>query len=55
MSYSLSKQAIIHSLNKNEVALPNNVKELISEKTNVILLCNLISNIKIASEENKKQ
>lgn len=39
----------------NEVALLNNVKELISEKINVILLGDLISNIKIDSEEKKKQ
>lgn len=42
---------IIHSLNKNEVALSDNIKELIKERTNIILLGDAIADIRMAKEE----
>lgn len=42
---------VIHSLNKNEVSLPNQIKELIKNRDNIILLGDSISDIKMAKEE----
>lgn len=44
---------IIHSLNKNEVALPNEIKELVKDRKNVILLGDSLSDVRMVSEENK--
>ena len=46
---------VIHSLNKNEVSLPNEIKELINNRHNIILLGDSISDIKMAKEENREQ
>ena len=46
---------VIHSLNKNEVSLPNNVKELIANRNNIILLGDSTSDIRMAREEMRKQ
>lgn len=45
---------VIHSLNKNEVSLPNNIKEIIQNRPNIILLGDSISDIKMAKEEDRK-
>lgn len=45
---------VIHSLNKNEVALPQNIKDLIKDRTNIILLGDSISDIKMAREEDRE-
>ena len=42
---------VIHSLNKNEVSLPKNIKELIKDRQNIILLGDSISDIRMAKEE----
>lgn len=42
---------VIHSLNKNEVALPDYLKKLVSDRPNIILLGDSISDIKMAKEE----
>ena len=42
---------IIHSMNKNEVSLPDEIKELIKNRSNVILLGDSISDIRMAKEE----
>lgn len=42
---------VIHSLNKNEVSLPNEIKSLIKDRTNIILLGDSISDIRMAKEE----
>lgn len=42
---------VIHSLNKNEVSLSNDIKELIKNKPNAILLGDSISDIRMAKEE----
>lgn len=42
---------VIHSLNKNEVFLPDNIKELIKNRPNAILLGDAISDIRMAKEE----
>lgn len=44
---------VIHSLNKNEVSIPNNIKSLIFNRPNVILLGDNISDIRMASEEKR--
>lgn len=46
---------IIHSLNKNEVNLPKNVKEKIKNRENVILLGDNISDIKMISKEHQEK
>lgn len=45
---------IIHSLNKNEVSLPADIKALIADRPNVILLGDSVSDIKMASEDKRK-
>lgn len=42
---------VIHSMNKNEVSLPDNIKELIKNRPNAILLGDSISDIRMAKEE----
>ena len=42
---------VIHSLNKNEVSLPDDIKELIKDRPNAILLGDSISDIRMAKEE----
>lgn len=44
---------IIHSLNKNEALLPENVKEIIKNRPNVVLLGDQIADTKMVSIENK--
>jgi len=44
---------IIHSLNKNEVSLSDNIKKLIQSRPNVILLGDSISDIKMACEKDR--
>ena len=44
---------ITHSLNKNEVAMPENVKALIKNRHHIILLGDGLSDIKMAKEENR--
>ena len=46
---------VIHSLNKNEVSLPNNIKELIENRKNIILLGDSTSDIRMAREEARNQ
>jgi len=45
---------VIHSLNKNEVSLPNEIKKLIKNRPNIILLGDSISDIRMAREEARK-
>lgn len=44
---------IIHSLNKNEVSFSADIKELIAERSNVILLGDMISDTWMVSEEKR--
>lgn len=44
---------IIHSLNKNEALLPDNIKRVIKNRSNVILLGDQIADIKMADESKK--
>lgn len=44
---------VIHALNKNEVSLPDNIKELLVDRNNIILLGDAISDIKMVSENKK--
>ena len=46
---------VIHSLNKNEVSLPNNIKEIIENRKNIILLGDSTSDIRMAREEARNQ
>jgi len=46
---------IIHSLNKNEVAIPEYIKELIKDRKNILLLGDSISDIKMAPIETRKR
>lgn len=46
---------IIHSLNKNEVNLPNNIKEKILNRNQVILLGDNISDIKMIADNKKNK
>ena len=45
---------VIHSLNKNEVSLPPDIKDIIKDRPNIILLGDSISDIKMAKEEDRK-
>ncbi|MCH5166996.1 MAG: haloacid dehalogenase-like hydrolase [Erysipelotrichales bacterium] len=45
---------IIHSLNKNEVSMPENIKELVSHKKNVLLLGDTIDDIKMVNAEKRE-
>ncbi len=42
---------VIHSLNKNEVSLPDEIKELIQNRNHIILLGDSISDIRMARED----
>ena len=42
---------VIHSMNKNEVSLSDNIKELIKNRSNAILLGDSIFDIRMAKEE----
>jgi len=42
---------VIHSLNKNEVSLPTEIKKLIENRKNIILLGDSISDIRMARED----
>lgn len=44
---------IIHSLNKNDISIPNEVKDLIKDKENIVLLGDGIDDIKMVSEDKK--
>lgn len=44
---------IIHSLNKNEVALTGEIKELIKDRNNIILLGDSLSDVKMVREDKK--
>ncbi len=44
---------IIHSLNKNDISIPNEVKELIKDKENIVLLGDGIDDIKMVNEDKK--
>ena len=46
---------VIHSLNKNEVSLPNEIKKLIENRKNIILLGDSISDIRMARESVRKE
>ena len=46
---------IIHSLNKNEVSMPENIRELIKNRENIILLGDGISDVRMASEEKRSK
>ena len=46
---------IIHSLNKNEVSLPQDIQALITDRPNVILLGDSVSDIKMVSEEKREK
>lgn len=45
---------IIHSLNKNEVSVPNKVKSLLVSRPNIILLGDGSSDVKMAQEDKRK-
>ena len=45
---------LINSLNKNEVSLPPDIKDIIKDRPNIILLGDSISDIKMAKEEDRK-
>lgn len=46
---------VIHSLNKNEVSLPDDIKDIIKNRPNIILLGDSISDIKMAKEEDREK
>jgi len=41
------KKPVIHSFNKDETAIPENIKEIIAEKKNIILLGDTLGDIKM--------
>jgi len=45
---------VIHSLNKNEVSLPQNIKDLIKNRKNIILLGDSISDVRMANEKDRE-
>lgn len=45
---------IIHSLNKNEVSLPNNIKKRLENRTKIILLGDQIDDIRMVSEDKRE-
>lgn len=45
---------IIHSLNKNEISLPENIKKIIEHRQNIILLGDSISDINMAKNNTRK-
>lgn len=44
---------VIHSLNKNEVSIPNYIQKEIEDRENIILLGDSISDIKMVKEKDK--
>lgn len=46
---------ITHSLNKNEVSMPENVKAYLEGRNNIILLGDGLSDIRMASEEKRQE
>jgi len=44
---------IIHSLNKNEVSIPLEIKEIINKRKNIILMGDSISDVLMAKEEDR--
>lgn len=44
---------VIHSLNKNEVALPKEIKDTLENRKNVILMGDCIGDVKMASEKTR--
>ncbi len=44
---------VIHSLNKNEVSIPDEIREMIKYRKNIILLGDSISDIKMVSKQNR--
>ncbi|MCL2355139.1 MAG: haloacid dehalogenase-like hydrolase [Oscillospiraceae bacterium] len=44
---------VIHSLNKNEVSLPKEIKEKVANRKNILLLGDLVADIKMVSEEKR--
>ena len=44
---------VIHALNKNEVSLPENLKHLVKDRPNVILLGDSLSDIRMAKESER--
>ncbi len=42
---------VIHSLNKNEVALPKEIKEFVKDRNNIILMGDCIGDVKMARKE----
>ena len=45
---------VIHSLNKNEVSLPPDIKDIIKDRPNIILLGDSISDVKMAKEDDRE-
>lgn len=48
------KETIIHSLNKNEAALSNEIKEVIKNRQNIILLGDNTQDVKMARDESRE-
>ena len=46
---------IIHSLNKNEVSMPDNIKDLVRDRKNVLLFGDTIDDIKMVNDEKREQ
>lgn len=44
---------VIHSLNKNEVSLPPEIKQIVKDRPNIILLGDSISDIRMANESSR--
>lgn len=44
---------IIHSLNKNDIAIPKDIKELIKTRENIVLFGDTIEDIKMVSDEKR--
>lgn len=44
---------VIHSLNKNEVSLPNEISKFVKNRPNIILLGDTIADIRMAKEEDR--
>ena len=46
---------VIHSLNKNEVALTNEIKEKLGDRKNIILMGDCLGDVKMAREEVRRE
>ena len=46
---------VIHSLNKNEVSLPDEIKKLIANRKNIILLGDSIADIRMARDDARRE